>query len=49
MGGLLKGCFWGFAWIVSIIYALAFPPLLFVMLIGTPFVLIWNYLKKRGW
>jgi hypothetical protein len=49
MGGLFKGCFWGFAWIVTLIYAFAFPPLLFVMLAGLPIVLILNYLKRRGW
>jgi hypothetical protein len=49
MGGLLKACFWGFIWLIAIMTAISFPPLLFVLLAGLTFVLIWNYLKKRGW
>jgi hypothetical protein len=49
MGGCFKGLFWFFIWTVALLGAISFPPLIFVLLAGLPFWLIWKYLKKNGW
>jgi hypothetical protein len=49
MGGLIKGCSWFFVITVAVMSAIYFPPLLFVVLVASPVVIIWNYLKRKGW
>ena len=49
MAGLFKGCLWFTVIMVAIGSAITFPPLTFVVLAALPFVIIWKYLKSKGW
>jgi hypothetical protein len=49
MAGLFKGCLWFTVIMVAIGSVITFPPLAFVVLVVAPFVIIWKYLKSKGW